>query len=504
MKYAKIAIFSLFLILPALSQRQIIEGGNFSGTVNWKGAVHIKGDVVITETGRLVIEPGTTIYFDSGSDLMKSGSDKTRTELIIRGTLNARGGLKEKIHFTSAAEEPRFGDWYGIEFMHVKSPSIMDYCTIEYAYNGITIKNSTIQVSNSEIKSNFYAGIMIEVKSDPKIIHNIITENDYAGVVCRKGAKPILTSNLISGNRIGLISFDVSAPNLGNTAIRDVQNPGLNQVFDNMEYNLYNHSANLIQAQNNAWGSARPSEIQKTIFDKSNDSKFGPVNFRPFQERTNTNSYVLLAQGKREEVQPATVEVEGTAGDVALNNPVVLPVLNQPNLLTRREPPEKKNDEASRPAEPVEKEKNDTSDTALEPASQGDEMLLADVNTAQLPVANEKIDVDAEAQDSDQQQIDYDHIFLEVFLDSKKTYRKKPDVPYSNALRSFWQNGRVNVIVFVDKNGLVDSAKVVKSLNAVLDKAVLETVKKYEYKPGTINGQEVKFQAMEVFNFENR
>ena len=46
--------------------------------------------------------------------------------------------------------------------------------------------------------------------------------------------------------------------------------------------------------------------------------------------------------------------------------------------------------------------------------------------------------------------------------------------------------------------------KVVKSLNAVLDKAVLETVKKYEYKPGTINGQEVKFQAMEVFNFENR
>ena len=62
----------------------------------------------------------------------------------------------------------------------------------------------------------------------------------------------------------------------------------------------------------------------------------------------------------------------------------------------------------------------------------------------------------------------------------------------------------MNVTVWVNKEGEVDSAKVLRGLNAVLDKAVLETVRQYKYESGKINGQEVNFQAMEVFNFDNR
>jgi TonB family protein len=501
MKNSLYVILSLFLIFNLKAQRLVLNGGSYSGNVNWKGTIHLKGDVEITETGRLVIEPGTIIYFDPENDITRSGSDKTRSELIVRGTLNARGTLEEKILFTSAAEEPRFGDWYGIQFMHIKNQSIMDFCIIEYAHTGITIKNSAVQVSNSEIRSNFYAGIMVEVKSDPKIIHNIITENDYAGVVCRKAAQPILTDNLIRGNRIGLISFDVSLPNLGSLTAGSDQNPGRNQIFDNMEYNVYNHSGKTIPAQNNAWGSARLSEIKKTIFDNANDGKYGIVNFRPYQERTNTNSHILMVQGKREVMQPATVVVEGTVDQVNLRSAVVLPTINQPNLIVNREFREREQNNDT-----IEQEFPSTEPVNSEPDSpETDEsIVLADINVQELPPVNENIQVDEMAVETAQPQIDYDTIFLEAFLDSKKKYRSKPNVAYSNALRSFWQKGRVNVTVWVNKRGEVDSAQVLKGLNAVLDQSVLETVQKYKYEPGKINGQEVNFQAMEVFSFENR
>jgi TonB family protein len=501
MEISRYVIITLFLMLGLHAQRQVLEGGIFSGTVTWKGTIYVKGDIEITEAGRLVIEPGTIIYFDPKNDMAGSGSDKTRTELIVRGTLNARGTLEEKILFTSAAEEPRFGDWYGIQFMHIKNQSIMDFCIIEYAHNGITIKNSVVQVSNSEIRSNFYAGIMVEVKSDPKIIHNIITENDYAGVVCRKAAKPILTDNLIRGNRIGLISFDVSLPNLGSISPGANQNPGRNQIFDNIEYNIYNHSGNTISAQNNAWGSARLSEIKKTIYDNANDTKYGIVNFKPYQEKTNTISHLLMVQGKREVLQPATVEVEGTMQKVNLRSSVALPIVNQQNLVTNRETLDRgeKKDTLKRERETA---------VAVEPEPEikgtAESIVLADVNNQELPTLNETIEVNDIEPETIQPQIDYDAIFLEAFLDSKKKYRRKPNVPYSSALRSFWQKGRLNVTVWVNKKGEVDSAKVARGINAVLDNTVLKTVRQYKYESGKIHGQNVNFQTMEVFNFDNR
>ena len=58
--------------------------------------------------------------------------------------------------------------------------------------------------------------------------------------------------------------------------------------------------------------------------------------------------------------------------------------------------------------------------------------------------------------------------------------------------------------VWVKKEGDVDSAMVLRGLNAVLDKAVLETVQNYKYESGKINGQKVNFQTMEVFSFDRR
>ena len=129
----KIILFSLiiFSIQITIAQNRTIDGGEFTGNVHWSGRILIRGDVTIASSCRLVIEPGTRIIFEPNTDVRKSGIDKTRSELIVRGVLIARGRAGEKITFTSSAGSPRMADWYGIEFLHVKSQSIIEYCIIE-------------------------------------------------------------------------------------------------------------------------------------------------------------------------------------------------------------------------------------------------------------------------------------------------------------------------------------------------------------------------------------
>ena len=75
------------------------------------------------------------------------------------------------------------GDWYGIELLNPQNISIIDYSIIEYGYDGLSIKKNNPLIRNSQIRLNYNSGINVEVKADPKIIKNIISENGYAGVI---------------------------------------------------------------------------------------------------------------------------------------------------------------------------------------------------------------------------------------------------------------------------------------------------------------------------------
>jgi TonB family protein len=99
-------------------------------------------------------------------------------------------------------------------------------------------------------------------------------------------------------------------------------------------------------------------------------------------------------------------------------------------------------------------------------------------------------------------QIDYNNIFLEAFLDGgKKEYIQKEKVQLNEIIRRTMQSGIVRIQVIVSKNGRVESAKVLKGFNDVLDEAALKTAKSFRYKPGTINKMAVRFRTIEVFVF---
>ena len=51
------------------------------------------------------------------------------------------------------------------------------------------------------------------------------------------------------------------------------------------------------------------------------------------------------------------------------------------------------------------------------------------------------------------------------------------------------------------KSGEVEKATILKGFNRILDDVALNTAKRFIYKPGTINGNPVRFRTVEIFVF---
>jgi TonB family protein len=516
----KIVLLSIIFV-PIFAQKQVINGVEIAGDQRWKGTIVVRGDVVITPTGRLTIEPGTKILFEPNIDVKKDGTDKTRSGIVVRGNLIAKGNLSEKIIFTSAAESKRMADWYGIEFLHVKTQSIIDYCIIEYAFNGILIKNSKIQVSNSIIRYNFNTGILAEIKANPKIINNSITENDYAGVICRIGAQPILTNNLITLNRFGIVSLDISQPNLGSLNKDNNYNPGKNKILGNEEYNIYNHSSNSILAENNAWGSKSNTSIAASNYDRGDDSKYGSIDFVPFMISYDLMEYDYLLRGirpkrkidqreasiapieasipTREEESPESKAEAVTKADKKEETPVSTKKAADTKVLAgdkKTVSTEKKERvEPEKTTEPV-SAKEESKVEATKPVKEETPTLAAAESGTAEPVEE---DVQTEIVE----EIDEDQIYFEFFLDGgQKTVLRRVQPEIKGIVRSFLQPGDIRILVIVGKNGSVESAEVLKSINKVLDNAALEAAKKFKYRPGLKNGKPVRFRTNELFRFK--
>ncbi len=483
----------VMMMLNAFSQTQHITGEKITGTRNWGGTIVIAGDVFVETGGRLTIEPGTKVIFEENKDLSKSGLDKTRSELIVKGTLIARGIPGKRITFSSQSVSPRMGDWYGIVFLHLKSGSILEYCLVEYAYNGITIKNSKMQVSNSEIHYNYHAGIKTEVKAKPIIKNNVISENGYAGLICELGSKPILTENLISLNRIGVVVFSLSQPNFGSLVRDENYNPGKNKILNNEEFDFYNHSNKSISAENNAWGDKNLADIALNIYDKTDNAKYGKIDYTPVLNepgQSRLGNMLLLTQDITK--NPASDNKNANNNIVRKNPP------KQPAPVRQQEVVKNTSTQKIKDTTPAKDVKTEVDDFDISKKLQEAAPLIASNSPYggilnELPVSNGAI----------AQQIDYDQTFLELFLDGgKKVYLERPKLKINGVIKNIMRSGEVRVRIIVGKKGDVEQASLLRGISAILDEAVLEVIKKYKYKPGLVNGQPVRFTTSEVYRFK--
>jgi hypothetical protein len=134
------------------------------------GTVIINGDVTVPPGVTLNINPGTQVLFVYNFDKHQTGTNTTRSELIVQGTLNAIGNENHYITFTSSRPVPHHeaGDWYGITFRE-NSNLTMRYCNVEYANAGVYgFSNlasgipSNIQIGHCRFLHNLTAGIDLD------------------------------------------------------------------------------------------------------------------------------------------------------------------------------------------------------------------------------------------------------------------------------------------------------------------------------------------------------
>jgi TonB family protein len=385
------------------------------------------------------------------------------------------------------------GNWYGISIINPQQISVLDHVLIEYAYNGLTVKKSNPRISNSHIRFNYNAGILAEVKASPTVNSNVISENGYAGIICNLGAKPILSDNLITSNQIGLINFKLSQPNLGSLKSGDDYNKGQNKVFENRDYNIYNHSNLPIKAENNSWGFFNRRDVQATIFDVNDDSQFGTVDFEPFIRVRSNLENLVGTRGKPEPKQkpPQSESPADLTEETSLDKPVT----------------PSNRDSSKRFAEMTQLA------SALRKADFGTSISLADIiktnsqNYSQESGSKKQTAeglVTSGPSNSKKQknpQLNYNQIFLDVFLDEKYVILKKVSPHIAEDFRDISKKGIVQIRIVVDVNGRVESAQILRGLNPYLDKISIEAAQQFRFKPGKIKGRRVRFSTNIFFEF---
>jgi len=295
--------------------------------------------------------------------------------------------------------------------------------------------------------------------------------------VCELGATPVLADNLISQNPMGVVVLSLSKPNLGSLNNDESYNPGRNQFANNEEYDLYNHSAKPVMAQNNAWD----SDSRPKLFGQEENRKYGSITYTPKLNQRSSGNLLLLAQNTS----------SGSSQPVRVNN------------RAPQNPPVTVDPAESNASSPDSSSQSSSLDSLLEQALAVDlvssaQPLLASASGSAPETNDNKVAIS-----EIKSVIDYNQVFLEPFLDSRgKRVIRKEKLTLNGTLNRVLEPGEVRVKVTVAADGTVESANILRGINPILDDAILQAVKKYRYEPGTVNGKTVRFSTNEVFRFK--
>ena len=119
-------------------------------------------------------------------------------------------------------------------YCYSSSPTISDVTISNAGDNGIDCYSSSPAISNCEIRDSVYNGIKCNSSSSPIIRESTITCNNFNGISIYGGCQP----------------------DIGTEA-----EPGLNEIFNNGNYDVYSTSTAEIKAELNWWGQAPPNPL---------------------------------------------------------------------------------------------------------------------------------------------------------------------------------------------------------------------------------------------------
>jgi TonB family protein len=515
----KVLILAVLLFPLWLSGQRQVQG-KITADTRWFGEIRLKGDVTVPKGVTLTIDPGTRIIIDAKSDATKSGKDPRHVEITILGKIVANGSTNEgRIVFTSSASQPQMYDWYGIVIKNMSNNSLLKHCLIEYGYKGITCYGSSPDITGCEIRYNQYAGISNEVRSMPVIRSSTLSGNDFAGLVCELASNPVIEKNVITQNLNGIVIFDRSSPDLGRQSAVEGESVGENIILNNFESNIYNHSTNDVFAQNNIWNVAEEVSIQSTIFDNVKNPAKGKVLFMPVFSESATAQSRLVQQNIEENTNIPETKVKEVAEVAATTSLVTTETIpstvrnsttpvnrqsNKPSANETSQKPQPQNSQPQNPQPQVDSTRYLAANTAvgtalLQPVAKDTNPPEANTQPETLIVFKE-IPVEKAIK---KKEPEITEPVIEVLLDGgKRKYAHRKNPQYPKMYLKTGHQGRVLIEVTVDRRGLVEAYRPLRSDGDLFTDAAIEAVKKTRYKPGTYKGKPVKFKIVELYVFK--
>ncbi|UHQ23390.1 hypothetical protein LVB77_01360 [Lysobacter sp. 5GHs7-4] len=243
----------------------------------------LSGDMVISATGALWVQPGVTLQV-SGNYKIKV---EANGEVALRGTAAARVRLRPTTTACTDAT-PRRSDWLGIEVLGGVPVNALGRASVEYAdiycaNNGVYFNGGTGSLRDSRFLNNV-SGIKTRAATAAALIAPLIAggntmQGNTHGVSVDINSRPSITGgNLITGNTYGIV---VTGGNVGQDPLPVVNG---NSLYGNSTNNYYaqsfgNPTGIVLDARGNWWGTGDPTAIAVTIRDRKVSTSAPYVDF---------------------------------------------------------------------------------------------------------------------------------------------------------------------------------------------------------------------------------
>ncbi|MBC8236360.1 right-handed parallel beta-helix repeat-containing protein [bacterium] len=146
-------------------------------------------------------------------------------------------------------------------------PIICDNVISHVGIDAIWFGHGSAAITNNKIIDVGGAGIKCWGTGGAFIEDNEITESTI-GIECRDKSRPIIRRNVIRENFLyGIAVYSLSRPDIGTEV-----EPGLNEIFNNGDYNIYSENSAEIKAELNWWGQIIPHP----------DYFYGNIDYKPW------------------------------------------------------------------------------------------------------------------------------------------------------------------------------------------------------------------------------
>ena len=163
----------------------------------------LAGDLTIPAGVTLTLAPGVSLYL-TGYDLMQSGADPNRTELIVRGTLRTLGTASSPITFQSTSYGTGASYWRGVR-VEGGATATLSHLVIRHAEHGLEVAGAgtTVTLSSSTLSTN-KNGAWVRAGGTLSLDHTLVQDNSNAGVLVNNASATLRSITFASNGAYGV------------------------------------------------------------------------------------------------------------------------------------------------------------------------------------------------------------------------------------------------------------------------------------------------------------